>query len=278
MSKLPFIKMNGLGNDFVILDARQSPVELSPEQIRHICARDNPLTRGCDQMIIMRPSDKADVYMEIINNDASPAGACGNATRCVGWLLMAENHCENVSIETISDILHASRAGNLRVSVNMGRPRLEHATIPMTPDIARAPVPLEEGALSGGIAVGMGNPHIIFFVPDITAVDLTTLGPKIEQRTDIFPEKVNVSVAQILADGSIKLNVWERGTGITQACGTAACATLVAAAEQGLTPRIADIYLPGGILYLAWRADDHVIMMGDIEEEMRGMLTLKHTA
>ena len=265
--RLPFIKMHGAGNDFVIFDGRTDSVRLTPEQVRAIAARNNAATKGCDQVIVVESSQDADVFMRIYNADGGEVDACGNATRCVGWLLMEEKGSERCMIRTAGGILECTRAGDRRVTVDMGEARLDNASIPLAEGINRSHIPLSCGALKDGVAVGMGNPHVVFFVDDVDNAGLDAWGATIEHRTDIFPRRVNVSAAQVMSPDRIILRVWERGAGQTKACGTAACATLVAAAESGRTGRSADIAMPGGVVHIEWRNDNHVLMTGPVEKE-----------
>ncbi len=259
LQKTPYLMMNGAGNRFVVIDARKNGrVHLSAGNIRLIA---NPQTgHGCDQLIILRPSKQADVFMQIYNADGGEVESCGNATRCAAWLLMEETQKNKVTVQTLGGMLACERAGDRQITVDMGEPRPGNATHAL------------EG-LQGGAEVNMGNPHVVFFVPDAEAVDLKHIGPLIENRTDLFPNRVNVSVAEVQGE-RIKLCVWERGAGLTMACGTAACATLVAAAQRGLTGRAADINMPGGTLRIEWREDGHIWMTGPVELEFKGSLAL----
>lgn len=285
--ELPFLKMNGAGNDFVVIDLRPlAPGEasaalraLTPAAICAIAARSNTATKGCDQLIVLEGGHgRADVFMHIFNADGSTVAACGNATRCVGHLLLAETGREVVRVGTQADVLTAERAG-AQVTVDMGAPRFSVGEIPVNPLVNPASIPLEYGPLKNGMAVGMGNPHVVFFVADAQAVDLAALGPRIErEHLEIFPERVNVSVAQVVDDAHITLRVWERGAGLTPACGTAACATLVASATRGLTGRTAEVAMPGGVLTIEWRPDGHVWMTGPVEEEFAGIYSIESAA
>jgi len=271
---LPFLKMHGAGNDFVIFDARQRPIRLTPQQVQKIAARNNAVTKGCDQVIVMEPSAKAGVFMRIYNADGSEVGSCGNATRCVAWLVMDESGNDHCVVQTTEGLLECTRTGEWLVMVDMGAARLDAKSIPLAAGIDRKHIPLSYGVLKDGVAVGMGNPHIVYFVDDAETADLATYGAIIEESIAIFPERVNVSAAQVIGPNRIKLRVWERGAGLTKACGTAACATLVAAAEQGKTGYAADIDMPGGTLSIEWRGDGHVLMTGPVEKEFAGVVEL----
>ena len=279
MSPIPFRKMNGLGNDFVVIDARENGLRLNPAQVQRISDRN--LGIGCDQLIIMRPApEDEDVFMEIWNADGSEVSACGNATRCVGALLIEETGKQTVEIRTRADRLSAARAQSGEITVDMGRPRLRWDEIPLSEEFQDTRfIELQVGPADNPImdspgVVNMGNPHAIFFVDDVSAIDLARIGPILEHHP-LFPEAANISIAQVSKDKSeITLRVWERGAGLTQACGTAACAALVAAARRRRTGREATVHLPGGPLHIRWdEAIDCVFMTGAWELEYEGVLT-----
>jgi diaminopimelate epimerase len=261
MGTIPFTKMHGLGNDFVVIDARRHGLSLTPGQARAIARRHTGV--GCDQIVVIeRPAGtRAQAFMRIRNADGGEVGACGNAARCVAALLMAEASRDAVRIETAGGLLEAARLDDGRVTVDMGRPRTGWEEIPLAgpQDTLRLDLSLE--GLSGPVATGMGNPHATFFVADAEAVDLARLGPVLE-HDPLFPERCNIGVAQIVGEDAIRLRVWERGAGITLACGTGACAAAVAAHRRGLTGRRATLHLDGGVLEIDWRADGHVMMTG----------------
>ena len=270
----PFVKMHGLGNDFVVLDARAAPLELSAAQARAIADRRKGV--GCDQLIVLEPSVEGDVFMRIRNPDGGEAEACGNATRCVASQLMAETGAEHVVVETLAGLLEASDAGNGLYSVDMGTANLDWREIPLAQEMDTLHLdlaigPASEPVLSDPVAVNMGNPHVVFFVDDVEAVDLQTVGPIVEHHP-LFPERTNVSIAQIISRGAIKMRVWERTAGITLACGSAACAVIVAAARRELTGRGAEVMLDGGSLKMAWREDGHVMMTGPVATSFAGRL------
>jgi diaminopimelate epimerase len=196
--------------------------------------------------------------------------ACGNATRCVAWLLMREKG-ERVVIETKAGLLDAESRGQWQVAVDMGRARLDWREIPLSEAVDTLRLPLTVGPLAEPVAVSMGNPHAVFFVDDAEAVELASLGPVLEHHA-MFPERANIEIAQILSPDRIRMRVWERGSGITRACGTGACATLVAAARRGLTGRKAEIVLDGGTLTIEWLKDDHVLMTGPVALAFSGTL------
>ena len=249
--------MHGLGNDFVIFDARNRTLEMNEERADMLANRKRGI--GCDQLIVMRQSEKTDVFMEIWNADGSRVGACGNVTRCVGQILLNETGKKQVGIETDAGLLTAEMADS-RVSVNMRPAHTNWSAIPVARETDTARADYACGQLHNPGLVNMGNPHAVFFVDDAETVDLETLGPKIENDA-FFPERVNASVASV-KEGVIRLRVWERGAGITEACGTAACASVVAATRRGLIDRKATVSLDGGNLTVEWLADDTVQMTG----------------
>jgi diaminopimelate epimerase len=270
----PFLKMNGLGNDFVVVEARSAPFEPSAADVRAIADRTTGV--GCDQLIVIEPGEGVDARVRFWNSDGEEIGACGNGTRCVGWLLMQASGKDHAVIESRAGLLVASRVGERLVSVDMGKPRLDWADIPLAreQDTRALDVTLyEDPALTGAPAcVSMGNPHVVFFVDDLEAAPVAAAGPAIE-RHPLFPQGVNVGFAQVINRDRIRLRVWERGAGLTTACGTGACAALVAAARRGLTERSAVLELDGGELLIEWRAeDDHVIMTGPAAVDFAGEL------
>ncbi|MEW5729549.1 MAG: diaminopimelate epimerase [Pseudomonadota bacterium] len=268
---IPFVKMHGLGNDFVILDARPRPLALSPETIRAVADRRRGV--GCDQLIVIEPARNAvsDAWMSIFNPDGSESGACGNATRCVAWLLMRDKGVDKVVIETRAGLLDAESRGDMMVAVDMGPARLDWREVPVAEAVDTLHMGIGVGALQDPVGVSMGNPHAVFFVEDAEAVDLAALGPVLENHA-FFPERANIEVAQVLGDGRIRMRVWERSAGITAACGSGACATLVAAARRGLTGRAAEVVLDGGTLSIEWLKDDHVLMTGPVALSFTGTL------
>jgi diaminopimelate epimerase len=248
--------MHGLGNDFVIIDCRAAPrgalMDISPARARNIADRRTGI--GCDQLITLENSQIADVRMRIYNADGSEVESCGNATRCVVALIGRD-----ISIETAGGLL-TGQISNGAVTVDMGAPRFEWPDIPLAFAMDTAAMPLAWDELSAPTAVNVGNPHAVFFVEDIGAVDLDMLGPRIENDS-VFPERVNVNVATV-QDGKIHLRVWERGVGETRACGTGACATAVAAIRRGLVSSPVDVVLQGGTLNIAWQQGGPILMTG----------------
>ncbi|MBU0642373.1 MAG: diaminopimelate epimerase [Alphaproteobacteria bacterium] len=252
-SRLPFLKMHGLGNDFVIFDSRGSAAVVTPELARAIGDRNRGV--GFDQLAEIRSSDMADIDLDFWNSDGSRAGACGNATRCVGRLILDETGKDEVTIRTERGVLIARRAGD-EVSVNMGHPQLMWDEVPLS-----RPVDVEHLPLDGDpVAVGMGNPHAVFFVKSAEETDVAEWGRKVE-FDPLFPQRTNVEFAEVRARDEIRMRVWERGTGITLACGSGACATAVAANLRGLTDKKVRMEVDGGWLTLDWR-DDGVWMTG----------------
>lgn len=267
---ITFLKMHGLGNDFVIIDARASMPALSPDRIRQIS--DRHFGVGCDQFIVIEPSTKADVFMRIYNPDASEAGACGNATRCVASLVMAETGRDTITIETISGVLPCTAAEGGQVTVNMGQPRLEWADIPLAQAQDTANVQLGADGISNPVCVNMGNPHAVFFVEEADAVPIDRVGPKFE-RDAIFPKRANIEFAEVINRSHIRARVWERGAGVTLACGSGSCAVAVAGVRRGLTDRKVTITMDGGDLQLEWReADNCVYMTGPVATAFSGAL------
>ncbi len=271
MNNLTFTKMHGLGNDFVVLDARRHQLEIGERQARAIADRRTGV--GCDQLIIVEPAVNgfADAFMRIRNADGGEVEACGNASRCVAAVIMGEKQSRHAIIETVAGLLDAEAAENGMVSVDMGRIRFDWRDIPLSKAVDTMHLDLEAGPLKDPAAVNIGNPHAVFFVDDADAVPLEIYGPVVERHA-LFPEFANVGVAQILSRDRIRLRVWERGVGITRACGTGACAALAAAGRRGLTDRVAEVVLDGGPLRIEWLKDDHVLMTGPVSVSFSGVL------
>jgi diaminopimelate epimerase len=276
MATTPFLKMHGLGNDFVVLDARTAALDLTPERRRTIA--DRRLGVGCDQLIVLEPPTEreADVFMRIYNPDGGEAQACGNATRCVASVVMDERKTDQVTVQTVAGLLESQKTGvgsnGLPViSVDMGLARLDWREIPVAKACDTNHMPVGIGPLQDPVGTNMGNPHATFFVADAAAIPLGELGPKLE-RDRFFPERANIGVAQLLGKGRLRLRVWERGAGITLACGSGACAAVVAASRRGLVNRRADVVLEGGTLSIEWLRDDHVLMTGGIAVAFKGEL------
>lgn len=265
-----FTKMHGLGNDFVVLDTRDSPLPpLNAPMVRALADRHTGI--GCDLLVLIEPSRVADLKARLFNADGDEVAACGNAMRAVALrhaAIAAPGTQAILRIETAADILTA-RATDAGIAVDMGRPRLEWEAIPVAYALDTLSLPVGWEELEQPCAVNMGNPHAVFFVPDCDAVPLARLGPHIESDP-LFPERVNVNVATVEDRRHIRLRVWERGVGLTRACGTGACATVVAAVRRGLADRTVEVTLPGGTLAVEWGEDGRVTMTGPAAESFRG--------
>ncbi|GMV61054.1 MAG: diaminopimelate epimerase [Parvibaculum sp.] len=272
-----FLKMNGLGNDFVVLDLRREPLALTDALARAIADREKGI--GCDQLItIEEPRHGGDAFMGIRNQDGGTVEACGNAARCIGKLILDETGKDAVVIETLGGDTVATRADGGNITVDMGAPRLRWDEIPLSEEFQDTRgIELEIGPLGNPImhspgVVNVGNPHAVFFVEDADAIDLERSGPMLEHHP-LFPERANISVAQVLSPTHLKLRTWERGVGLTRACGTAACAATVAAIRRRKTEREITVSLPGGDLTVEWReADNHIYMTGPVMLDYEGEL------
>jgi diaminopimelate epimerase len=271
MTGLAFTKMHGLGNDFVVLDGRDAPLALDAAGARAIADRRTGV--GCDQLITILPprTSGADAFMRILNADGDEVEACGNGARCVAAILMGEAGTERTVLETVVGLLPAERAAGGAIAVDMGEARLDWRDIPLAEEADTLALDLTVGPLSAPSAVNMGNPHAVFFVDDAQAVDLAAHGPEIEHHP-MFPERINVEVVQVLSPTRLRMRVWERGVGITRACGTGACAALVAAHRRGLAGRAAEVVLDGGGLEIAWLENGHVRMAGPAAVSFTGAL------
>jgi diaminopimelate epimerase len=264
---IPFVKMHGCGNDFVILDDRSRAFAINPARAAALADRHTGI--GCDQVIVIEAAETADAFMRIYNPDGSEAGACGNATRCVADILMRESRCSAITIRTISGNLPATRRTDGLIQVDMGPARLDWTDVPLLRpmDTLRLDLPGEPAAVS------MGNPHATFFVADVDAAHVSRQGPKLE-HDPIFPQRANIGFAQVIDPETIRLKVWERGAGLTLACGSGACATLVNAHRRGLTHRKARVIVDGGTLEIEWRDDGHVLMTGPVATAFLGEVDL----
>jgi len=270
--ELTFRKMHGLGNDFVVFDGRQNGLRLTIDQVRAIADRRTGV--GCDQLILLEPWDaaEADSFMRIYNPDGSESGACGNATRCIASLLMAESGSDHCRIRTLPGVLLCRRAEAQLIEVDMGPARLDWQQIPLASPCDTLRIPVSAGPLRDAVGVNMGNPHAVFVTDDMDRVPLADLGPRLE-HDPMFPERANIGVIQKLADDRIRYRVWERGAGITRACGSGACAAGVAAVRLGLTSRRVTVQLDGGSLVIEWRdSDGHVLMTGPVATSFTGTL------
>ena len=276
----PFVKMNGLGNDFIVVEARSEPFDPAPEQVRAWADRERglgPGRPGFDQLIVLEPSDKADVFMRVWNADGSAVETCGNALRCVAWLLMQASGRDRAVIDTLGGTVVGVAAGDHRIAVDMGEPGLDWSEVPLAEEMDTRNIELQVGPIDNPHlhtpgAVSMGNPHVVFFVDDADTAPVREAGSLIEHHP-LFPQGVNVGFAQPKGRDRIRLRVWERGAGLTRACGTGACAALVAASRRNLTDRKAIMELDGGELEVEWReSDGHVIMTGPLEVNGTGTL------
>ena len=269
--KIPFIKMHGLGNDFMVIDAREQHFTPSPELMMRLANRRTGV--GFDQAVVLRSSSVADVFMQIINADGSEVAACGNATRCVAMHLM-QGEVLQVKIETLAGVLQADYISHERVVVQMGVPKLQWQQIPLSHEMDTLAVEHNIAGLPNGVAVSMGNPHLVIFVADVEAVDLTDVGAMLE-FSSLFPERANITIAQKLHDSHIKIRTWERGVGITQACGTAACASMVAGRLLGLLEQSAKVTMVGGDVMISWQGHgEQVLMEGDAAYSFYGQMII----
>lgn len=271
---IPFKKMNGLGNDFVVMDARVTPFNLTVPQIVAVADRRRGI--GFDQMLVMKPSDKADFFMVVINSDGTTDTTCGNGARCVARLWLDENKKDSCTIETVVGVIAAVRAGD-NIRINMGEPREGWQNMPLAEErdvknIVFAELP----DLPPAITSSIGLPHTVFFVPDAEKIDLETYGPKIELHP-LFPKRTNVEFCHIVSPHHIRMRVWERGSGITEACGSGACCVLIAAVQRGLVQDWAEIQMDGGSLHIEWRpkengGDNCVYMTGPTQLSFEGVM------
>jgi diaminopimelate epimerase len=275
---IPFRKMNGLGNEIVMVDLRGSGRVLDASQVRAVAAR--PVSRF-DQMMVLHDARIAgtEAYVRIYNTDGSEAEACGNGMRCVGWVVAGETGRKALKFETLAGVLNVGVESIGRITVDMGTPRFGWRDIPLaepfhnTRTIELQIGPIDKPILHSPSAVNVGNPHAVFWVDDVNAYDLARIGPLLENHP-IFPARANISLAHVTARDAITLRTWERGAGLTRACGSAACAATVCAARKSLTERKVTVTLPGGPLAIEWRADDRIVMTGPVELEHDGVLEL----
>lgn len=264
-SGLPFMKMHGLGNDFVVLDARRHDLAVTPELARALGDRHRGV--GFDQLAVIAEDDEADAHLTFYNADGSLSAACGNATRCIARHLIEETGRAALRLRTERGILLAEEAGDGLTRVNMGAPLLDWDAIPLAEAMETLHLPIE----GDPVGTGMGNPHCTFFVADAESVALTELGPRFEHHP-LFPERTNVEFVQVLSPDAIRLRIWERGTGVTLASGSCSCAAAVAAARRGLTGRRVAVHVDGGTIGIDWR-EDGVWMTGPTAHVFDGFLT-----
>ena len=267
MNKLDAYKMDGLGNDFIIFDKRKKSISLTKDQIIKISDRSNI---GCDQVIFIDKDETSDVSLTFYNSDGGEIAACGNGSRCTAYLLMKENNNKKISLRTKVGILQAELGDKNLVRINMGQPNFKWRKIPLSKEMDNKNLKIKINStdgkeIEGGFSLSVGNPHIIFFVEDFNKFNLKEIGPKIENH-NYFPEKCNVTLASIKNKKHVKVKVWERGAGLTKACGTAACATAVSGAVLKLNERYVDIEFQEGLLNIDWNADNNIYMTGKISE------------
>jgi diaminopimelate epimerase len=273
---IPFRKMNGLGNDFVVIDARVQRLDLSEAQARAIANRKSGI--GCDQIIVMEKSSLADVKMRIWNAEGGEVESCGNASRCIADIIMQERGADAATIDTKGGFLVGKRMGTLQVSIDMGAPRFDWDKIPLSEKFADTRYielqvgPIDAPLIHSPSVVNVGNPHCIFWVKNLDVVNLAKVGPMIENHP-LFPERTNVELAKVVARDHVQVNVWERGAGLTSACGTAACAVMAAGFRLKLLDDKARVTLPGGDLLMAMdRETGHVIMTGPLAYDFDGVI------
>ena len=267
MNKLDAYKMDGLGNDFIIFDKRKKSISLTKDQIIKISSRSNI---GCDQVIFIDKDETSDVSLTFYNSDGGEISACGNGSRCTAYLLMKENNNKKISLRTKVGILQAELDDKNLVRINMGQPNFKWRKIPLSKEMDNKNLKIKISStdgkeIEGGFSLSVGNPHIIFFVEDFNKFNLKEIGPKIENH-NYFPERCNVTLASIKNKKHVKVKVWERGAGLTKACGTAACATAVSGAVLKLNERYVDIEFQEGLLNIDWNADNNIYMTGKISE------------
>ena len=267
MNKLVAYKMDGLGNDFIIFDKRKKYVSLTKEQIIKISDRNSI---GCDQVILIEKDENNNAFLKFYNSDGGEISACGNGSRCVAYLLMKENNNKKISLGTKVGILQAELNDKNLVCINMGQPNFEWDKIPLVKKMDNKNLEIKINGIdgteiTGGFSLSVGNPHIIFFVEDFNRFNLKEIGPKIEHH-NYFPEKCNVTLASIKNKNHVKIKVWERGVGLTKACGTAACATAVSGAVLKLNERCVDIEFTEGLLNIDWKKDNNIYMTGKVSE------------
>lgn len=272
----PYVRMNGAGNAFIVVDSTRNKFQPGESEVRRLASPEAGLG-GFDQLISIERAHDADAFMRVWNADGSLVETCGNALRCVGWLLLDGADTDQVVIDTLGGVARASRAGDLRVRVDMGEPRLDWTQIPLAEEMDTRGIELQVGPIDNPVvhtpgAVSMGNPHVVFFTDKQDDVFVRGTGSLIEHHP-LFPEGVNVGFANVLDRQTIRLRVWERGAGLTLACGTGACAAMVASNRRGFVDRAATMILDGGELLVEWdEATNHVFMTGPVEIERTGTL------
>jgi len=267
MNKLEAYKMDGIGNDFIIFDRRKISISLTKDQIMKISDRNNI---GCDQLIFIDEDKNSNAFLKFYNSDGGEISACGNGSRCVAYLLMKENKYKKISLRTKVGILQAELKNENSVSINMGQPNFKWNKIPLLKEMNYKNLKIkikgiDNKSIEGGFSLSVGNPHIIFFVEDLNKFNLKEIGPKIENH-NYFPEKCNVTFASIKNKNHVKVKVWERGVGLTKACGTAACATAVSGSILNLNERCVNIEFTEGLLNIDWKKNNNIYMTGQVSE------------
>jgi len=267
MNNLEAYKMDGLGNDFIIFDKRKKSISLTKDQIVKISDRNSI---GCDQVIFIDKDESSNAFLKFYNSDGGEISACGNGSRCVAYLLMKENNNKKISLGTKVGILQAELNDKNLVCINMGQPNFEWDKIPLLKKMDNQNLEIKIDSIDGkeiigGFSLSIGNPHVIFFVEDFNKFNLKEIGPKIENHS-YFPEKCNVTLANVKNRKHVKVKVWERGAGITKACGTAACAAAVSGAVLKLNERCVDIEFTEGLLNIDWKQDNNIYMTGKVSE------------
>ena len=273
MNNLEAYKMDGLGNDFIIFDKRKNPISLTKDQIVKISNRNHV---GCDQVIFINKDENNNAFIEFYNSDGGETSACGNGSRCVAYLLMSEKYNKKITLRTKAGILEAELNEKNLVKINMGQPNFKWDQIPLIKKMDNKNLEIKINSkdgkeITGGFSLSVGNPHIVFFVQDLNQFNLEEIGPKIENH-NYFPEKCNVTLANIKNKKHIEVKVWERGAGLTKACGTAACATAVAGSLLKLTDRIVDIEFPEGSLNIDWKSNNNIYMTGKVSPIQKIMI------
>ena len=281
-SPIPFRKMNGLGNDFIVIDRRNRPFVMNEEKARALANRETGI--GCDQLIVLDKSDIADVRMRIWNIGGGEVESCGNASRCIADLLFNETGADSATIDTKGGFLVARKAGDRLVTVDNGVAKFGWQDIPLSEPFADTRhIELQVGPIDAPLihspsVVNVGNPHCIFWVKDLDVVDLAKVGPMLEHH-HLFPQRANISLAQVVSKDHVLLKVWERSAGLTQACGTAACATMAAGFRIGIINRQCKVTLPGGDLFMECREpDDHIMMTGAVAYDFEGTIPAEQLA
>jgi diaminopimelate epimerase len=279
---LPFLKMNGLGNEIVVVDLRNSSKTFTPEEVTAIAA--DRVSRFDQMMVLHAPQTTGtESFVRIYNADGSEAGACGNGMRCVGWFLAQGGGRDRFQVETRAGVLDTVVRDQSSITVDMGEPKFSWQDIPLAEEFCDTRAielqvgPIDDPVLHSPSVVNVGNPHAIFWVDDAGAYDLGRFGPLLENHP-IFPERANISLAQVTSPDTILLKTWERGAGLTLACGSAACAVTVCAARKRLTNRKVEVTLPGGVLGVEWAANNHILMTGPVEFEYEGAIDFSKLA